>query len=171
MLILSEGSSLTGSLFYSSDIFSQETAARMAGHFKVAPDPGLKLGASAVQPCLRWPYSPVCNLQDLLLFMTQALVQSAVASPETPISRLGIMTPLEHERVLWTFNAVDVLSSDLLHPQQTIHGLLEHWAAATPDVHAVLYEVQHCPGQPDSFVASVTFRATSNGLHCAASSV
>ena len=75
----------------------------------------------------------------------QALVQSAVASPETPISRLGIMTAPEHERVLRAFNAVEVLSSDLLHPQQTIHGLFEHWAAATPDAHAVLYEVQHPP--------------------------
>ena len=73
----------------------------------------------------------------------QALVQSAVASPETPISRLGIMTTLEHERVLRPFNAVDVLSSDLLHPQQTIHGLFEHWAATTPDAQAVLYEVPH----------------------------
>ena len=77
--------------------------------------------------------------------VSQALVQSAVATPETPISRLGIMTTPEHERVLWTFNAVGVLSSDLLHPQQTIHGLLEHWAAATPDAHAVLFEVPHPP--------------------------
>ena len=75
--------------------------------------------------------------------VSQALVQSAVAAPETPISRLGIMTAPERERVLWTFNAGDVLSSDLLHPQQTIHGLLEHWAEATPDAHAVLYEVLH----------------------------
>ena len=73
-------------------------------------------------------------------------MQSAVASPETPISRLGIMTPLEHELVLRTFNAGEGLSSDLLHPQQTVHGLLEHWAAAAPDVHAVLYEVPHSPG-------------------------
>lgn len=36
MLILSEGSSLTGNLIYSSDIFTEGTAARMAGHFKVA---------------------------------------------------------------------------------------------------------------------------------------
>ena len=36
MLILSESSSLTGNLIYSSDIFSEETAKRMAGHFKVA---------------------------------------------------------------------------------------------------------------------------------------
>lgn len=36
MLILSEGSSLTGNLIYSSDIFTEETAKRMAGHFKVA---------------------------------------------------------------------------------------------------------------------------------------
>ena len=39
MLILEEGTSVTGSLFYSSDIFSEETAARMAGHFKVGSDP------------------------------------------------------------------------------------------------------------------------------------
>ena len=80
----------------------------------------------------------------------QALVQSAVATPETPISRLGIMTTPEHERVLRAFNAVDVLSSDLLHPQQTIHGLLEHWAATTPDAQAVLYEVPCPPSQPQS---------------------
>lgn len=39
MLILSEGTSVTGSLFYSSDIFSEATAARMAGHFKVSSVP------------------------------------------------------------------------------------------------------------------------------------
>ena len=36
MLILEEGASVTGSLFYSSDIFSEDTAARMAGHFEVS---------------------------------------------------------------------------------------------------------------------------------------
>ena len=77
-------------------------------------------------------------------------MQSAVASPEAPISRLGIMTAPERERVLRAFNAVDVLSSDLLHPQQTIHGLLEHWAATTPDAQAVLYEVPCTPSQPQS---------------------
>ena len=35
MLILSEGSSLTGNLIYTTDIFTEETAKRMAGHFKV----------------------------------------------------------------------------------------------------------------------------------------
>ena len=85
-----------------------------------------------------------------VLCLVQALVQSAVAAPDTPISRLGIMTTSEHECVLRAFNTVDVLSSDLLHPQQTIHGLLEHWAATTPDAQAVLYEVPCPPSQPQS---------------------
>ena len=84
-------------------------------------------------------------------------MQSAVAAPETPISRLGIMTPREHERVLQIFNAVDVLSSDLLHPQQTIHGLLEHWAATTPDAHALLYEVPRIlPSTSSSYIVGST---------------
>ena len=50
----------------------------------------------------------------------------------------------ERACLLNAFNATDLAPSDLLHPGQTLHGLLEHWAAATPDKTAVTFEASTC---------------------------
>ena len=57
------------------------------------------------------------------------------------MSALGILPPAERELVLHRFNAVEVAPSRLLHPEQTVHGLLEHWAQATPSAVSAIFEV------------------------------
>lgn len=54
---------------------------------------------------------------------------------------LAFLSGGERELLLRSFNDTDLAPSDLCHPEQTIHGLLEHWAAAAPDAPAVVYEV------------------------------
>ena len=71
----------------------------------------------------------------------QALLASVVAAPDAPVTALGILTTAERDLVLHGFNQVEVAPSRLLHPEQTIHGLLEHWAQATPHAVAAVFEV------------------------------
>ena len=60
------------------------------------------------------------------------------------MSALGILTAAERDLVLHTFNKVEVAHSGLLHPEQTLHGLLEHWAQATPQAISAVFEVRPC---------------------------
>ena len=71
----------------------------------------------------------------------QALLDSIAADPDVAVDRLGILGPHERERLLVGFNAVNLAPSELMHPGQTIHGMLEHWANAAPEAPAALYEV------------------------------
>ena len=64
-----------------------------------------------------------------------------MAEPDTPIERLAIVDAEERASLLQAFNATDLAPTDLLHKGQTLHGLLEHWAAASPDKTAVTFEV------------------------------
>lgn len=72
---------------------------------------------------------------------TQALLDSIAADPDMAIDCLDILGPDERKELLVGFNAVHLAPSQLMHPGQTIHGMLEHWAAATPEAPAALYEV------------------------------
>ena len=71
----------------------------------------------------------------------QALLASIVANPDTPIGRLSLLQPAEVNTLLNKFNTAEAPPSELLHEQQTLHGLLEHWAAAAPEAPAADYEV------------------------------
>ena len=71
---------------------------------------------------------------------SQALLGSIVAEPDAPIDRLAIVDAEERASLLQVFNATDLAPTELLHPRQTLHGLVEHWAAATPDKIAVTFE-------------------------------
>ena len=71
---------------------------------------------------------------------SQALLGSIVSEPDAPIERLAIVDAEERTSLLQAFNATDLAPTDLLHPGQTLHGLVEHWAAATPDKTAVTFE-------------------------------
>ena len=51
------------------------------------------------------------------------------------------MGPEERTLLLTEFNSNSLAPSEPCHASQTIHGLLEHWAAATPNAPAVIYEV------------------------------
>ena len=63
-----------------------------------------------------------------------------VAKPDTPIERLCFISAPEREMLLHTFNASPTASPALHNPARTIHGMLEHWAAATPDAPAAVFE-------------------------------
>ena len=76
----------------------------------------------------------------------QALLDSIAADPDMAVDRLPIMGPEEHSRLLVDFNNHVLAPSEPCHAGQTIHGLLEHWAAATPDAPAVMFEVTHVHG-------------------------
>ena len=69
-----------------------------------------------------------------------------------PVGRLSLLQPAEVDTLLNKFNAAEVPPSELLHEQQTLHGLLEHWASATPEAPAAEYKV--CPPPP-----ACTFRS------------
>ena len=66
---------------------------------------------------------------------------SVVAAPNAPVDGLSFVTDDERAVLLHTFNGADLASSELMHTEQTIHGMLEHWAAAAPDAPSVVFEV------------------------------
>ncbi|MFH8368350.1 MupA/Atu3671 family FMN-dependent luciferase-like monooxygenase [Streptomyces sp. NPDC018031] len=63
----------------------------------------------------------------------RTLLEAAVADPATPLSRLPLLTPAERRHLLtaWHGTALRV-------PEDTVHGLVERQAAATPDRPAVV---------------------------------
>lgn len=78
----------------------------------------------------------------------QALLESVVAAPDERIDRITFVPAAEQELLLDTFNAVALAHTAPLHSEQTIHGLLEHWAEATPHAPAVVFEVIACCAAP-----------------------
>ena len=90
-------------------------------------------------------YSTLYRAHSLSAF--QALLTSIIADPSAPIDSLCLITEGERGVLLSTFNATHLPPSELMHAQQTIHGMLEHWAAATPDAPAVRFEVRPCINQ------------------------
>lgn len=87
----------------------------------------------------------------------QALLGSIVADPDVAVERLSIVDASECNVLLKAFNAMDLAPTDLFHADQTVHGLLEHWARVTPDKPAAIFEarlqaccaVQHAEIQHD----------------------
>ncbi len=71
--------------------------------------------------------------------VVQALLASIAADPNAPVDSLCFVTEAERDVLLLSFNG-----PPLEPPQRTIHGMLEHWAAATPDAPAVSFEVRSC---------------------------
>ncbi len=72
----------------------------------------------------------------------QELLASIVAMPDADINSVSFMPAAECELVLHKFNATEVAPSGLFHPEQTIHGLLEYWAEATPNARACVFGVR-----------------------------
>lgn len=79
------------------------------------------------------------------LVHAQALVNAAVAAPDEPTDRLAFLSAPEVDTLLRGFNAAVLAPTDLLHPEQTLHGVLEHWAAIQPDAPALVYEARTWP--------------------------
>ena len=51
-----------------------------------------------------------------------------------------MLGPGEEQELLAAFNDHALAPSEPCHDEQTFHGLLEHWAAATPDAPAAVFE-------------------------------
>ena len=64
-----------------------------------------------------------------------------LAAPDAPVDGLGFVSESEREVLLREFNMTEQPPSALLHPGQTLHGLLEHWASTTPDATAAVFKV------------------------------
>ena len=96
--------------------------------------------ACSPQVSLRWSK----QYHAPFLSAVQAFLTSIIADPSAPIDSLCFVTEGERGVLLSTFNATHLPPSELMHAQQTIHGMLEHWAAATPDAPAVHIEVRPC---------------------------
>ena len=65
-----------------------------------------------------------------------------MAGPDTPIDRLEYITQPERQLLLSGFNSNALAPSELMHPEQTMHGMLEHWAAVQPDAPALYFEAR-----------------------------
>ncbi len=71
----------------------------------------------------------------------QALLEGVLASPDAPIDRVSFVSKSEQDVLLRDFNDVKLAPSGAMHAEQTIYGLLEHWAEATPQATAVVFKV------------------------------
>ena len=71
----------------------------------------------------------------------QVLLEGLTSSPQTPIDAVSLLSAGERRMVLHTFNRTMLESPSGPYEEQTIHGMLEFWAAATPAAPAVEFEV------------------------------
>jgi hypothetical protein len=153
-----EGATLSGQLQFSRDLFTGDTAGRMAGHYAVRTRRGsaglmCQGGAAGHAPAALM----LARLRIGAAGM-QALLESAAAAPDAHIQRLTFVSTAERALVLSAFNATDAASSELMHRGQTMHGALEHWAAVQPDAPALVFEARaraarmrgHACGRPAS---------------------
>ena len=69
-------------------------------------------------------------------------MESITDAPDTPIDRLEYITQPERELLLRDFNFNTLAPSELMHPEQTMHGMLEYWAAIQPDAPALILEAR-----------------------------
>lgn len=83
---------------------------------------------------------------------SQALLESIAAAPDAHIQRLNFVSPAERALVLGGFNATAMAPSGFMHREQTVHGALEHWAAAQPDAPALVFEAR--PAAPRACMAA-----------------
>ncbi len=75
----------------------------------------------------------------------QALLGAAVAAPDEPTDRLAYLSGSEVDTLLRGFNSTVLAPTEVLHAEQTLHGVLEHWAASQPDAPALVYEARTGP--------------------------
>ncbi len=72
----------------------------------------------------------------------QALLEAAAEQPGLPVSALTIVGRAERRLLLDSFEAGPSMAhTELCHAEQTIFGLLEHWAAATPHARVAGFQV------------------------------
>lgn len=101
------------------------------------------------------------------LVRAQALLGAAVAAPDEPTDRLAFLSAPEVDTLLHGFNAAVLAPTELLHPERTLHGMLEHWAAIQPDAPALVYEARIWPLKPRPCKASCSGRWSQERAQCA----
>ena len=69
------------------------------------------------------------------------LLEGLMSSPQTPVDAVSLLSAGERRMVLHTFNRTLLEPPSGPYEEQTIHGMLEYWAAATPAAPAVEFEV------------------------------
>ena len=137
-----EGDTLSGQLQFSRDLFTGDTAGRMAGHYAVRARRGrawpmCQGGAAAT----RRGCTDAGHAHDGAAGM-QALLESAAAAPDAHIQRLNFVSPAERALVLGAFNATDAEPSEVMDRDQTMHGAFEQWADVQPDAPALVFEAR-----------------------------
>ncbi len=74
--------------------------------------------------------------------LPQVLLENIAAAPSCALEELSIMHPDERTAVMRnTFSPLQLGAAVDAFACQTIHGMLEHWAAATPDALAATFQV------------------------------
>ena len=149
VLQASMGKVLLGEILYSTDLFSTETATRIAGHFKVSDSQCL----SDMSSCKHFQHFIQTSIWEM-----QEIVESITDAPDTPIDRLDFITQPERELLLRDFNSNVLAPSELMHPEQTMHGMLEYWAAIQSDAPALIFEARpHRTWGPSAYAISITW--------------
>jgi non-ribosomal peptide synthetase component F len=91
----------------------------------------------------------------------QVLFANIAAAPDATVDDLGIMAPDERRLVMrHTYSPLQLGPAVGAYARQTIHGMLEHWAAATPGAPAAAAMVRAARFEqlcmPNSFASAVT---------------
>ena len=104
-----------------------------------------------------YPTRYACDVQVLLEGLTQ--------SEQTPIDAVSLLSAGERQMVLHTFNWAVLDSRGGPYEKQTIHGMLEFWAAATPAAPAVEFEACHAFKSQEVFLGYLAGFLAFN-VHC-----
>ena len=159
VLALAEGEELEGSIEFAAELFRPATAERMARHLEVCALHQMICGTCPrLLYCAWWTQHAHSAIHATL---PQVLFANIAAAPDAAVDDLGIMSPDEHRLVMrHTFSPLQLGPAVGAYARQTIHGMLEHWAASTPSAPAAAALVraarfvQLCA--PDSFATAVT---------------
>ena len=82
----------------------------------------------------------------------QVLLEGLTESEQMPIDAVSLLSTGERHMLLHTFNRAVLDSRGGPYERQTIHGMLEFWAAEAPAMPAVELEARHAPKPTGGFV-------------------
>jgi non-ribosomal peptide synthetase component F len=82
--------------------------------------------------------------QDTVVACLQVLLERLTQAPETAVDAVSLLSAVERQTVLHTFNQTPICVPSGACQGQTIHGMLEYWAATTPAAPAALFQVRAC---------------------------
>jgi len=80
--------------------------------------------------------------QDAVAACLQVLLERLTEAPETAVDAVSLLSAVERRTVLHTFNRTPICVPSGACQGQTIHGMLEYWAATTPAAPAAMFQVR-----------------------------